>query len=155
MTVDDLLSKLGGKLEEINFLEIQNYLRKSKAWRNTSFAFQYLPMIIASKENHDVHSKGESGVREKRSATMDSILVLHPTKWLTGTPDYSEMGTPPLYAVQEFIAALAAATDGKRTLPSLKTMQGKLRSWQTAASFLLTIHLASKVHLKSRSNTSP
>ena len=37
ITVDDLLSKLGGKLEEINFLEIQNYLRKSKAWRNTSF----------------------------------------------------------------------------------------------------------------------
>ena len=31
MTVDGLLSKLGGKLEEINFLEIQNYLRKSKA----------------------------------------------------------------------------------------------------------------------------
>jgi hypothetical protein len=33
MTVDGLLSKLGGKLEEINFLEIQSYLRKSKAWR--------------------------------------------------------------------------------------------------------------------------
>jgi chromosome transmission fidelity protein 1 len=31
MTVDGLLSKLGGKLEEINFLEIQTYLRKSKA----------------------------------------------------------------------------------------------------------------------------
>jgi chromosome transmission fidelity protein 1 len=31
MTVDGLLSKLGGKLEEINFLEIQSYLRKSKA----------------------------------------------------------------------------------------------------------------------------
>jgi chromosome transmission fidelity protein 1 len=28
------------------------------------------------------------------------------------------MGTPPLYAVQEFIAALAAATDGKHTSPS-------------------------------------
>lgn len=28
------------------------------------------------------------------------------------------MGTPPLYAVQEFIAALAAATDGKPTSPS-------------------------------------
>ncbi len=38
MTVDGLLSKLGGKLEEINFLEIQNYLRKSKAWRSLSFA---------------------------------------------------------------------------------------------------------------------
>ena len=37
MTVDGLLSKLGGKLEEINFLEIQNYLRKSKVWRNPSF----------------------------------------------------------------------------------------------------------------------
>ena len=36
MTVDGLLSKLGGKLEEINFLEIQSYLRKSKAWRNLS-----------------------------------------------------------------------------------------------------------------------
>ncbi len=34
MTVDGLLSKLGGKLEEINFLEIQNYLRKSKACRS-------------------------------------------------------------------------------------------------------------------------
>jgi chromosome transmission fidelity protein 1 len=31
MTVDGLLSKLGGKLEEVNFLEIQTYLRKSKA----------------------------------------------------------------------------------------------------------------------------
>jgi len=36
MAVDGLLSKLGGKLEEINFLEIQSYLRKSKAWRNLS-----------------------------------------------------------------------------------------------------------------------
>ena len=36
MTVDGLLSKLGGKLEEINFLEIQSYLRKSKAIRNLS-----------------------------------------------------------------------------------------------------------------------
>jgi chromosome transmission fidelity protein 1 len=31
MTVDALFSKLGGKLQEINFLEIQTYLRKSKA----------------------------------------------------------------------------------------------------------------------------
>jgi chromosome transmission fidelity protein 1 len=31
MTVDSLLSKLDGKLQEINFLEIQTYLRKSKA----------------------------------------------------------------------------------------------------------------------------
>ncbi|KAI0300192.1 helicase C-terminal domain-containing protein [Russula brevipes] len=52
----NLLSKLGGKLEEINFLEIQNYLGKSK------------------------------------------------------------MGTPPLFAVQEFIAALAAATDDGRII---------------------------------------
>lgn len=37
MTVDGLLSRLGGKLEEINFLEIQNYLRKSKARRGFSF----------------------------------------------------------------------------------------------------------------------
>jgi len=37
MTVDGLLSKLGGKLEEINFLEIQSYLRKSKAGANPSF----------------------------------------------------------------------------------------------------------------------
>ncbi|KAH9986710.1 helicase C-terminal domain-containing protein [Russula vinacea] len=79
MTVDDLLSKLGGKLEEINFLEIQNYLRKSKAWRNTSFK---------------ARAKSEKN----------------------GTLDYSEMGTPPLYAVQEFIAALAAATDDGRII---------------------------------------
>jgi hypothetical protein len=37
MTVDGLLSKLGGKLEEINFLEIQSYLRKSKACTILSF----------------------------------------------------------------------------------------------------------------------
>jgi hypothetical protein len=35
------------------------------------------------------------------------------------------MGTPPLYAVQEFITALAAATDGKHTPSHLKTMQGE------------------------------
>lgn len=82
MTVDGLLSKLGGKLEEINFLEIQNYLRKSKAWRHPLFRFpkEYLPMTIARKENHDVYSEGESEVREKRSVTMDSsILVLSPS----------------------------------------------------------------------------
>jgi len=28
---------------------------------------------------------------------------------------HSEFGTPPLFAVQEFIAALAAATDGMST----------------------------------------
>jgi hypothetical protein len=112
-------------------------------------------MFIASKENHNVHPEGESKVRAKRSATMDSILALYSAKWLTGTPDYSEMGTPPLYAVQEFIAALAAATDGKRTPPNLKTMQRNLRSWQTVVSFLLTSLVpTSKAHLKSRSSTS-
>jgi chromosome transmission fidelity protein 1 len=46
MTVDGLLSKLGGKLAEINFLEIQNYLRKSKARRN--------PLIRLSRKHlHD------------------------------------------------------------------------------------------------------
>ncbi|KAI9509200.1 DNA repair helicase [Russula earlei] len=73
MTVDGLLAKLGQKLEEINFLEIQNYLRKSKAWYRLS----------ANK--------------------------------LAGTSHHSEMGTPPLYAVQQFITALAAATDGTST----------------------------------------
>jgi chromosome transmission fidelity protein 1 len=64
MTVDGLLSKLGGKLEEINFLEIQNYLRKSKAWRNPLIrpSRKHSPMTIASKENHDVHAEGESKV---------------------------------------------------------------------------------------------
>ena len=67
MTVDGLLSKLGGKLEEINFLEIQNYLRKSKAWQNPFIrpSKKHLPMTIASKENHDVHAEGESEVRAK------------------------------------------------------------------------------------------
>jgi hypothetical protein len=41
--------------------------------------------------------------------------------------DHSEIGTPPLFAVQEFIAALAAATDGTSTPPSLKMMKGKLQ----------------------------
>lgn len=36
------------------------------------------------------------------------------------------MGTPPLYAVQEFIAALAAATDGKRTSPNPETRKPKV-----------------------------
>jgi chromosome transmission fidelity protein 1 len=40
MTVDDLLSKLGGKLEEVNFLEIQSYLRKSKAGSIASFVLR-------------------------------------------------------------------------------------------------------------------
>ena len=67
MTVDGLLSKLGGKLEEINFLEIQNYLRKSKAWRNPLIlpSRKHLPMTIVSKENYDVHAEGESEVRAK------------------------------------------------------------------------------------------
>jgi len=67
MTVDGLLSKLGGKLGEINFLEIQNYLRKSKAWRKPfiRLSTKHLPMIIASKENYDVHAEGKSEVRAK------------------------------------------------------------------------------------------
>ena len=76
---------------------------------------EHLPKIIASKENYYVHSEGKSEVREKRLAITNGILILHSAKRLTGTQDYSEMGTPPLYAVQEFIAALAAATDGKCT----------------------------------------
>jgi hypothetical protein len=38
--------------------------------------------------------------------------------WLNskaGILDHTELGTPPLYAVQEFIIALAAATDGMST----------------------------------------
>lgn len=67
MTVDGLLSKLGGKLEEINFLEIQTYLRKSKAWRNTFIppSTKHLLMIIAGKENHDVYTEGGREGREK------------------------------------------------------------------------------------------
>jgi hypothetical protein len=45
MTVDGLLSKLGGKLEEINFLEIQNYLRKSKAWRSFITDLSYVLIV--------------------------------------------------------------------------------------------------------------
>jgi hypothetical protein len=63
MTVDGLLSRLGGKLEEINFLEIQSYLRKSKAWHNLAIrpSRVHLPMTnIASKENHIVLSEDES-----------------------------------------------------------------------------------------------
>ncbi|KAI9443288.1 DNA repair helicase [Lactarius indigo] len=82
ITVDDLLSKLGGKLEEINFLEIQNYLRKSKLARK----------ITA----YTIKAKLKAGQK--------------------GVVDYSEPGTPPLYAVQEFIAALAAATDDGRII---------------------------------------
>ena len=81
---------------------------------------EHLPITLASKENHDVYSEGESKVREKRSATIDSLLVIHSAKQLTGTADYSEMGTPPLYAVQEFITALAAANDGKRAACAVK-----------------------------------
>ena len=40
MTVDGLLSELGGKLEEINFLEVQNYLRRSKARRYHWFVLE-------------------------------------------------------------------------------------------------------------------
>ena len=52
MTVDGLLSKLGGKLEEINFLEIQSYLRKSKACRNLSHippVYTYVRIQLARK----------------------------------------------------------------------------------------------------------
>lgn len=80
MTVDGLLSKLGGKLEEINFLEIQNYLRKSKLARKIT------------------------------TYTMKAKLKAEQK----GVADYSDLGTPPLYAVQEFVAALAAATDDGR-----------------------------------------
>ncbi|KAH9049835.1 DNA repair helicase [Lactarius hengduanensis] len=82
MTVDDLLSKLGGKIEEINFLEIQNYLRKSKLARKIT------------------------------TYTMKAKLKAEQK----GLVDYSGPGTPPLYAVQEFIAALAAATDDGRII---------------------------------------
>ncbi|KAI9465416.1 DNA repair helicase [Lactarius psammicola] len=80
MTVDGLLSDLGGKLEEINFLEIQTYLRKSKLARKIT-----------------TYTKKAKLKAEKK-----------------GVVDYSELGTPPLYAVQEFVAALAAATDDGR-----------------------------------------
>ncbi|KAF8272016.1 DNA repair helicase [Lactarius quietus] len=79
MTVDGLLSKLGGKLEEINFLEIQNYLRKSKLARKIT-----------------TYSKKAKLKAEQK--------------------DYSELGTPPLFAVQEFVSALAAATDDGRII---------------------------------------
>jgi hypothetical protein len=49
MTVDGLLSRLGGKLEEINFLEIQNYLRKSKAWHSffTNLSYVFIEFIAS------------------------------------------------------------------------------------------------------------
>jgi hypothetical protein len=99
-------------------------------------------MTIASKENHDVYSEGESKVREKRSVTIDGILVLHPAKRLTGTADYSEMGTPPLYAVQEFITALAAANDGKYT-PSSENNAGETRTEVLADGRIIFTHRSS------------
>lgn len=82
MTVDGLLSRLGGKLEEINFLEIQNYLRKSKLARKIT-----------------TYTKKAKLKAEQK-----------------GVADYAELGTPPLYAIQEFIAALAAATEDGRII---------------------------------------
>jgi len=37
------------------------------------------------------------------------------------------VGTPPLYAVQEFIAALAAANDGNSLPQNLRVTQEKLK----------------------------
>jgi hypothetical protein len=84
MTVDGLLSTLGGKLEEINFLEIQSYLRKSKVWHSLSIVPLRVNLLMSSarKENHNVHAKDESKSREKRSVETDSDIVDHLTKKL-------------------------------------------------------------------------
>ena len=73
MTVDGLLSKLGGKLEEINFLEIQNYLRKSKARRSffTNLSYVFIE-FLASQKDYNLHKKGKNESGEKRSAGTDS-----------------------------------------------------------------------------------
>ena len=73
MTVDGLLSKLGGKLEEINFLEIQNYLRKSKARRSffTNLSYVFIEFLVSQKD-HNLHKEGKTEGRAKRSAGMNS-----------------------------------------------------------------------------------
>jgi len=86
-------------------------------------------MNTASKEDHNVHSEGEGEGREKRLVGTDSTLEHRLTnETVGGTMDPSDFGTPPLFAVQEFIAALAAATDGMSTPLDLKMMKGKLQS---------------------------
>lgn len=73
MTVDGLLSKLGGKLEEINFLEIQNYLRKSKAGRSFFINLSYVFIkFTASQKDHNVHKEGKTEGRAERSVRADS-----------------------------------------------------------------------------------
>ena len=72
MTVDGLLSKLGGKLEEINFLEIQNYLRKSKAWRDFFTGLLCVLIgFIASQKDYDVYEEGKIKSRAERLAGTD------------------------------------------------------------------------------------
>ncbi|KAH9989681.1 helicase C-terminal domain-containing protein [Russula compacta] len=122
MTVDGLLSELGGKLEEINFLEVQNYLRRSKLARKMTTYTQKVKAKIDEK----------------------------------GGPGYSEVGTPPLYVVQEFITALAAATDDGRIIftykPSLhgkntSEIQIKYQSLNPAPQFRVVVDAARSVIL--------
>ncbi|KAH9980199.1 helicase C-terminal domain-containing protein [Lactifluus volemus] len=99
MTVDALFSMLGGKLQEINFLEIQTYLRKSKLARKITTYTQ--------------KAKSKDG----------------------------QKGTPPLYAVQEFIVALAAATD------DTSEVQIKYQSLNPAPQFRAVVDAARSVIL--------
>ena len=73
MTVEGLLSKLGGKLEEINFLEIQNYLRKSKVRRSFFTGLSYVLIeFLASQKDYNLHQEGKTKGRAKRSAATNS-----------------------------------------------------------------------------------
>ncbi|KAI0304347.1 DNA repair helicase [Multifurca ochricompacta] len=123
MTVDDLLSRLGGKIEEINFLEIQKYLRKSKLSRKIT--------AYTRKAKSQIEQKAGSAV-------------------------HSELGTPPLYAVQEFITALAAASDDGRIIftqqpssqnPGRPEFQVKYQSLNPAPQFRAVMDAARSIIL--------
>ncbi|KAI0050362.1 DNA repair helicase [Auriscalpium vulgare] len=87
LRVDEMLAGVGGGVEGVNVLEIREYLRKSKLAKK---------IMNYSKSAADKQSKNK-----KVSGTKES----------TSTP-----GTPPLYVVQEFIAALSEATDDGRII---------------------------------------
>ncbi|KAI0057841.1 DNA repair helicase [Artomyces pyxidatus] len=122
-TVDDVLLKLGRKLEGINVLEIQSYLRRSKLAKK---------IATYAKSAEEKQSK-KGGPRHSANTTS--------------------LATPPLYVVQEFIAALAEATDDGRIIYTESGKDGvqgieiKYQSLNPSPSFRPVVDLARSVVL--------
>ncbi|KAJ3553369.1 hypothetical protein NM688_g3650 [Phlebia brevispora] len=120
MTSGELLRRLGRKVEGVNLLEVEKYLRNSK-----------VGSMNRAQDIWILHEGDGEDCRRRHVTSPDSRLMLYLLIYLNAVIDPKKRAklarisamTPPLHVVESFIIALTAASDDGRVTLSMEDGQ--------------------------------